>query len=313
MAYHSNTLVYLVYTDVNMDTLRILVVSQKGGVGKSTLSANLSVWFSEKAFKSTVLLDLDPHGSSSTWVKEARSSGVVAEHCVLDDFDARRWLIDCRNRVRRYLNKVEILVSDLTWTAAMDPEILYEFDLVVVPTSVSSIELSATTRFIEKIGWVFNSNSGIPPTLLLCPSRVSEAELATDPFSARDFSVPFMLLPPICNDDSVKQLFKKHFVFDVKESMAGQSYSRCAQSIQQAGTIHKQAARAVKVKFADRRFLDTHNTKLSRYMAEKSGARLSGNDAMIGKTGHSKGNIEDKGRKNLSGLSKILESVIGPK
>ena len=313
MAYHSNTLVYLVYTDVNMDTLRILVVSQKGGVGKSTLSANLSVWFSEKAFKSTVLLDLDPHGSSSTWVKEARSSAVVAEHCVLDDFDARRWLIDCRNRVRRHLNKVEILICDLTWTAAMDPEVLYEFDLVVVPTSVSSIELSATTRFIETIGWVFNSKSGISPTLLLCPSRVSEAELATDPFSERDFSVPFMLLPPIYNDDSVRQLFKKQFVFDVKESMAGQSYSRCAQSIQQAGTIHKQAVRAVKVKFADRRFLDTHNTKLSRYMAEKSGTRLSESHAPIGKSGHSTGNVADKGRKNLSGLSKILESVIGPK
>ena len=313
MAYHSNTLVYLVYMDVNMDTLRILVVSQKGGVGKSTLSANLSVWFSEKAFKSTVLLDLDPHGSSSTWVKEARSSAVVAEHCVLDDFDARRWLIDCRNRVRRHLNKVEILICDLTWTAAMDPEVLYEFDLVVVPTSVSSIELSATTRFIETIGWVFNSKSGISPTLLLCPSRVSEAELATDPFSARDFSVPFMLLPPIYNDDSVRQLFKKQFVFDVKESMADQSYSRCAQSIQQAGIIHKQAARAVKVKFADRRFLDTHNTKLSRYMAEKSGTQLSGSGAPIGQPGHSKGNVADKGRKNLSGLSKILESVIGSK
>jgi len=296
-----------------MDTLRILVVSQKGGVGKSTLSANLSVWFAEKAFKSTVLLDLDPHGSSSTWVREARSSDVVTEHCVLDDFDARRWLIDCRNRIRRHVSKVEVLISDLTWTAAMDPEVLYEFDLVVVPTSVSSIELSATTRFIEKIGWVFNSRSGISPTLLLCPSRVSEAELSTDPFSARDFSVPFMLLPPIYNDDSVRQLFKKQFVFDVSQSLAGQSYSRCAQSIQQAGTIHKQAARAVKVKFSDRRFLDTHNTKLSRYMAEKSGTRLSESDTSIGKSGRPKDNIADKERKNLSGLSRILESVIGTK
>jgi len=296
-----------------MDTLRILVVSQKGGVGKSTLSANLSVWFSEKAFKSTVLLDLDPHGSSSTWIREARASGVVAEHCVLDDFDARRWLINCRNRVRRQVNKVEVLICDLTWTSAMDPEILYEYDLVVVPTSVSSIELSATTRFIETIGWVFNSKNGIAPTLLLCPSRVSEAELATDPFSARDFSVPFMLLPPIYNDDSVRQLFKKHFVFDVSESVSGQSYSRCAQAIQQAGTIHKQLARAVKVKFADRRFLDTHNTKLSRYMAEKSGTPLSRNDVAIGKPEYSRGNTADKGRKNLSGLSKILESVIGSK
>ena len=67
------------------------------------------------------------------------------------------------------------------------------------------------------------------------------------------------------------------------------------------------------MKFADRRFLDTHNTKLSRYMAEKSGTPLSRDDAAIDKPEYTKGNTVDKGRKNLSGLSKILESVIGSK
>ncbi len=296
-----------------METLKILVVSQKGGVGKSTLSANLSIWFSEKAFKNTVLLDLDPHGSSSTWIDEARSSDVVTEHCVLDDFDARRWLIDCRNRVRRYTSKVEVLVCDLTWTAAMDPEILYEFDLVVVPTSVSLIELSATTRFIETIGWVFDSKSGIPPTLLLCPSRVSDAELATDPFTQRDFSVPFMLLPPIYNDESVRQLFKKQFVFDDVRSSAAQSYGRCAQAIQQAGIIHKQSTNAVKVKFADRRCLDTHNTKLSRYMAEKSNTRIAGQKLTTDRPVFTGKKTDSKSTENPSKLTKILESVIGPK
>ena len=99
----------------------------------------------------------------------------------------------------------------------------------------------------------------------------------------------------------------------MSQSLAGQSYSRCAQSIQQAGTIHKQAARDVKVKFSDRRFLDTHNTKLSRYMAEKSGTRLSGSDEAMAKPAYPKGNTAGKGRKNLSSLSKILGSVIGPK
>ena len=160
-----------------MNALRILVVSQKGGVGKSTLSANLSVWFSEMDFKNTVLLDLDPHGSSSSWVNSARQSSVFAEHAVLGDFESRRWLIDCRSRIRKYVAKSEVLVCDLTWTAAMDAELLHEFDLVIVPTSVSSIELSATIKFIESVGWVFTAKTGIPPTLLICPSRVSNDEL----------------------------------------------------------------------------------------------------------------------------------------
>ena len=115
----------------------------------------------------------------------------------------------------------------------MDPEVLYEFDLVVVPTSVSSIELSATTRFIETIGWVFNSKSGIRQ-LYSFVHQGFRSRTCTD-LSAHVIFVPFMLLPPIYNDDSVRQLFKKQFVFDLKESLAGQSYSRCAQSIQQAG------------------------------------------------------------------------------
>ena len=46
-------------------------------------------------------------------------------------------------------------------------------------------------------------------------------------------------------------------------------------------------------------------------MAEKSGRQLSESGGAIGKHEYSKGNVVDKGRKNLSGLSKILESVIG--
>ena len=67
------------------------------------------------------------------------------------------------------------------------------------------------------------------------------------------------------------------------------------------------------MKFSDRRVLDTHNTKLSRYMAEKSGKRLSESDEAIAKREYPKGNTAGKGRKNLSSLSRILESVIGPK
>ena len=124
-----------------IDTLRILVVSQKGGVGKSTVSANLAAWYSELAKKSTILVDLDPHGSSSSWVKNARHAGVTNEHYVADSFSERRWLIDSRNKIRKHIGRFDTLICDLTWTAAMDSEFMHEFDLVVVPSSVSSIEL----------------------------------------------------------------------------------------------------------------------------------------------------------------------------
>ena len=277
-----------------MDTLKILIVSQKGGVGKSTLSANLAVWFSEKSFKQTLLIDLDPHGSSSQWVDNARSSNVLTQHYVPNEFGERRWLIDARQKIRKNSHISEVLISDLTWTSALDPEFMHEFDLVIVPTSVSTIELSATNKFLENIRWVFESRTGIPPTLLLCPSRVTEKELLGDPFSKKDFPLPFLLLPPIVHDDSVRKLFKNNFIIDFNGPIK-QSFIKCASAIQNAGVIHKQAKSSIKLKLSERRVIDTHNTKLSRYMSKQTAKK-------------EKQFIEKK--KSFSGFSKLINSVL---
>jgi len=50
---------------------KILVTSQKGGVGKSTVSANLAAFFRRRMALETTLIDWDSHGSSSTWLKQA--------------------------------------------------------------------------------------------------------------------------------------------------------------------------------------------------------------------------------------------------
>ena len=52
-------------------------------------------------------------------------------------------------------------------------------DLIVVPTSVSSIELSATTRFTETIGWVSNHEWYLANFTPLSIEGFEE-ELATD-------------------------------------------------------------------------------------------------------------------------------------
>ena len=290
-----------------MDTLRILVVSQKGGVGKSTVSANLAAWYSDIDNKSTILVDLDPHGSSSSWIKNARQTGALPEHFVAESFSERRWLIDSRQKIRKHQGKFETLICDLTWTAAMDSEFMHEFDLVVVPTSVSSIELNATMRFLENINWVFQARAGIPPTLLLCPSRVMDDQLLNDPFSKENFQIPFMLLPPVLDDPEIRKLFKQKYIFDFN-TPSSVAFIKCAESIKQAGEIHKKTNSNMKLKFANRRVLDTNNTKLSRFMSKKSGVNL------VQSQEHSlRGNYRKKNESKVSGLMKILSSALTQK
>ena len=294
-----------------MDTLRILVVSQKGGVGKSTVSANLAAWYSELAKKSTILVDLDPHGSSSSWIKNARHAGVLHEHYVADSFSERRWLIDSRGKIRKHFGRFETIICDLTWTAAMDSEFMHEFDLVIVPSSVSSIELNATMKFLESIKWVFEARAGIPPTLLICPSRVLDEQLKEDPFSKEKFLMPFMLLPPVLDDPEIRKLFKNKFIFD-SDNPSSVAFLKCAESIKQAGEIHKKINSKVKLNFANRRVLDTNNTKLSRYMSQKTGVSVAESQKSNLKSG-SKATASKKNESRVSGLMKILSSALAQK
>ena len=74
---------------------------------------------------------------------------------------------------------------------------MFEFDLIIVPTSVSEIEMATTAGFLARHRWVFDSATLRSPTLLLCPTRVTLEQLDTDMFSMQRFPVSFMLAPPV--------------------------------------------------------------------------------------------------------------------
>jgi cellulose biosynthesis protein BcsQ len=79
-----------------MSTFKILVTSQKGGVGKSTVSANLAA-FMRRQGQTVTLIDFDTHGSSSTWLTRAPNIGVVVQHHILPlDQGGNRPILDAR-------------------------------------------------------------------------------------------------------------------------------------------------------------------------------------------------------------------------
>ena len=155
---------------------KILVTSQKGGVGKSTVAANLAAFFRRRMALETTLIDWDSHGSSSTWLKQAPQVGVVVlhEHLPLDK-GGNRPILEARLHLRRAASSSDVVVCDLTWSDAIAAELMFEFDLIIVPTSVSEIEMATTAGFLARHRWVFDSATLRSPTLLLCPTRAVPA------------------------------------------------------------------------------------------------------------------------------------------
>ncbi len=210
---------------------KILVTSQKGGVGKSTLSANLVAYLSRTLGLGVTLIDWDPHGSSSTWLNQAPNVGAVVQHLSLPvDQGGNRPIFEARLQMRRAASECDILVCDLTWSDSLAGELMFEFDMVLVPTSVSEIELAATSGFLSRNRWVFDSATARRPMLVVCPTRVLNEQLNSDVFTKQRFPVSFMLAPPILEAQSARDLFERGYLMDARD-MGGESFREFGEAI----------------------------------------------------------------------------------
>ena len=258
---------------------KILVTSQKGGVGKSTLSANLAAYFQANGC-ATTLLDYDLHGSSSSWLMRAPHIGVVVQHHPLPlSMGGNRPLLDARLHLRRAANSSDLVVADLTWSDSIAGELMFDFDVIIVPTSVSEIELATTSTFLSKYSWVFDSKLHRPPTLLLCPTRVSVDQLGAEVFSKQRFPVRFLLTPPVLEAQSARDIFQCGYLKDLADP-CGQSFvelCKAVASIQSAFSAASTPTYRVKSTYAhlpSGRFvtqgsLSEHQSLLSRHRVQQ--------------------------------------------
>ena len=223
-----------------MSTFKILVTSQKGGVGKSTVSANLAAYLRAQG-QTVTLIDFDTHGSSSTWLTRAPNIGVVVQHHILPlDQGGNRPILDARLHLRRAASSSEVVICDLTWTDSIAGELMFEYDLVIVPTSVSEIELAATAGFLSRHRWVFDSAIHTPPTLLVCPTRVQPEQLQSDVFSKQRFPVSFMLAPPVLESQSAREMFERGYLMDLQDS-CGASFNEFGKAVCAAREMRESA------------------------------------------------------------------------
>ena len=75
----------------------ILLGSQKGGCGKSTIAINIACYLANQG-KDIVLVDADPQQSSANWVKDRDETDLPKVHCVQRYGDIKNTLKDLSQR-----------------------------------------------------------------------------------------------------------------------------------------------------------------------------------------------------------------------
>lgn len=216
-----------------MAEFKILITSQKGGVGKSTVSANLAAYFCKHGHK-VALLDFDLHGSSSKWLEGAPPIGINIHHEPLPlEVGGTRPVNEAKQKLRRLCYTNDVVISDLTWSDSVTAELLFEYDLVIVPTSVSEIELNATSDFLERFRWVFESTIHTPPKLLLSPTRVHDDQMSDTTLFKQHFPFRLILAPAILESQSARQMYKRGYLCDLTDA-CGASFNEFGSAVAEA-------------------------------------------------------------------------------
>jgi cellulose biosynthesis protein BcsQ len=218
-------------------TLKVLITSQKGGVGKSTVSANLAAYFSYISGKKTTLIDFDHQATSGKWVRKAYPIGIDCQTVDLPNAKGSGIaLLKAKEALRKANEASEVVITDLTWTDVLPPDFLFEFDLVLVPSSLSRVELDSTLEFVNRFSFVFNSRLKAPPKLVIVPSRVDNLDTYESIFS-KSFNAGFFLSPPVMYSASANEFFGTEFFVMTSKNEIRENFLEFGRSIEQLGEI----------------------------------------------------------------------------
>ncbi len=226
--------------------LKVLITSQKGGVGKSTVSANLAAYFSYISGKKTTLIDFDHQATAGNWIRKAYPIGIDCQTIDLPNAKGSGIaLLKAKEALRKANETREVVITDLTWTDVLPPDFMFEFDLVLVPSSLSRVELDSTLEFVNRFSFVFNSRMKKPPKLVIVPSRVDNLQTYESIF-AKSFNAGFFLSPPVMYSASANEFFGTEFFVMTSKKEIRENFLEFGRSIEQLGDSEADLRHATK-------------------------------------------------------------------
>ena len=172
------------------------IICQKGGVGKTTLSVNISDIFSRKG-KKTLLIDLDPQGNSTTYLYKNKDQSLFSSLDLIEKKDPlvlekipqvreNLYLIQSNQSLKRLISEKlpvgsalyrrkrkgefeqfdTVIIDTPPAMNSLVHEGIYISDYYLIPTRAEYLSIEGVGQAIEYVKTVISNNKNINPVFL---------------------------------------------------------------------------------------------------------------------------------------------------
>ena len=162
----------------------IAVINQKGGAGKTTLAMNLAAGLAQRA--STIVLDLDPQGSSHQWASMGTQGFPAAVERMNGTWDAHA----LQQQYQSYQHRVLDCPPSLESPASL--QALRACDVALIPVLPSPIDLWASLRLPQELEEARKVNPNMKAYLVLNQLEPNSALSAAMHDALTEFGVPVL-------------------------------------------------------------------------------------------------------------------------
>ena len=207
------------------DKIKVLITNQKGGVGKSTISANLAGFLAIEKNHKVSLIDFDKQGTSSVLISKNPHSNIQTYKAGLSyQQNSNYTMLEARAALRRYGAHAEITIADLTWTFGLPYDFMLDFDIVIVPSSNSKVEIASTEIFIlEYVQRQMIKIKQRGQLILVAPSRVDRNQINEIKFPGLDFLENCFVCPPIYRISQINNEMLNDFWFRIDNGIISEN------------------------------------------------------------------------------------------
>jgi chromosome partitioning protein len=148
----------------------ITFTNTKGGVGKSTLAAHLAIWLFDRGYR-VALLDTDPQGTSSEWLRKAEPKIMV---CTTSDSDAIRAARD------ELLTTHDFIIADAPGEEGEAANAVTMLaDMAILPLQPTKPDVRALKDALKTIRLAHTLTQGARPQAVLVLNCVRKKSLRT--------------------------------------------------------------------------------------------------------------------------------------